>query len=182
MCTLYKLFWCHSCFTHKKAAMYPFIHIYHSEIADLAIPLFRRIPVSPNPLDLKHLLISWPSKSSNIFCHISHPLIMEPSTLSSQPISSQQSSWRRLLPFKIKGVRNLHESKIELTIDNIPLRVIGFSFRSIWNLNYLFQYASRSLMSFLLELSIKIYVPDAILSMIFWNWFKNTFSLESKLS
>ena len=60
---------------------------------------------------------------------------MELFTLSSQLISSSQSSCSSFLRFKIKGATNPSGSKIGLTIDNIPLQVIGFSSRSIWNLN-----------------------------------------------
>ena len=120
--------------------MYPFIDLYHSEIADLTISFFRciwnimqpKFLIFPNPLGLKHLIISWPSK---LIFHSSNSLIMESSTLSSQPISSLRSSWSSLLSFRIKGVRNPSVSHIDLKIDNIPLRVIGFSFRSIWNLS-----------------------------------------------
>ena len=100
--------------TLSLLAMCPFIHIYHSEIADLAIYLFIRIwkMMQPKLLYLskstwfKYLLILWLSKSFKLFCHISHSLIMESPTLSSQPFSSWQSSWSSLSPFKIKGATN----------------------------------------------------------------------------
>ena len=88
------------------------------------------------------------SRFCKVLHHICHSLTILSGAVSSQPNSFGHSCCSNFFPFNVYGATNPRESQIELIIESIPLRVIGFSLRVILN--------------FKVSLSISQQIPKAL--------------------